>query len=446
MLNVLARLPFLNAGYGREEDSWAQALNAQSISETGIYEVSRLPGHPLYELLLAFLWPIHHSYFFFNLLSTLASAFAVLFFYRICKKIKIKQALPLALTLGFIPVFFITGVYTIDYNFALLFIIVSFYSLLKEKIIWAGILLGIATGFRISSLGFIIPWILFYPNKKDWAFLLKLGISASITSIIAFLPPLLTYGPSFLDFHKPPYSSWSKIIFKLSFGVWGMALFFYLGGIGFYQLFRKKVKTILPNPKLNHFNWGLIVILTMQLFVFFRLPFKSEFLIPALPFILIFLGINLSSKQLKWLPIAALTSCFLFGFDYYNPFRGSPPSSLATQFSAGGKQIYFDPLQGPSIIDYRKRINKMQFVSQVLDWSETRDKKTYLISGWYWPQIELRKSQNTKVKTDYYSTKEEINTALENEYSIFYLPEINESNAQIEGHYLADTLGTLLIP
>ena len=141
LLNLLARIPFLFAGYGREEDAWGQVLTAKTTWESGIYEVSRLPGHPLYEFLLAFLWPVEHSYFFFNLQSALATSLAVVFFYWILKEWKKDNAMALAVSFGFIPVFFIAGVYTIDYNFACLFILASFYQLQKKNWIWAGILL-----------------------------------------------------------------------------------------------------------------------------------------------------------------------------------------------------------------------------------------------------------------------------------------------------------------
>ncbi|MDZ7846272.1 MAG: hypothetical protein U5L96_05675 [Owenweeksia sp.] len=84
-------LPFIGQGYGREEDAWAQVLNAQKIWETGVYEVSRLPGHPLYELLLSALWPLH-SPVFFNLLSTIATAGAVVIFYQITHRLKPQQS------------------------------------------------------------------------------------------------------------------------------------------------------------------------------------------------------------------------------------------------------------------------------------------------------------------------------------------------------------------
>ena len=55
LLVLATRIPFLFYGYGVEEDSWGHVLNAALMNETGVYEISRLPGHPLYEALLVIL-------------------------------------------------------------------------------------------------------------------------------------------------------------------------------------------------------------------------------------------------------------------------------------------------------------------------------------------------------------------------------------------------------
>ncbi|MBK6447121.1 MAG: hypothetical protein IPF81_18035 [Bacteroidetes bacterium] len=51
LLVFLSRLPFLSAGYGLDGDSWAVAITALKLHETGNYIVSRLPGYPVQEWL-----------------------------------------------------------------------------------------------------------------------------------------------------------------------------------------------------------------------------------------------------------------------------------------------------------------------------------------------------------------------------------------------------------
>ncbi len=443
--NLVVRLPFLFAGYGREEDAWAQALNARIIWETKIYEVSRLPGHPLYELLLAGLWPINHSYLLFNGLTALVSSLSIVVFYKICRKLNLLRPFALSIVFSFIPAFFIAGTFTIDYNFGLLFVLISFLQLLYKRYWLVGILIGIATGIRISHLGFLLPWaILAWSARRDIKPVLKMGFAAGTVALVSYLPPLLTYGAEFLDFHKPPFPGWANVIYKLSFGLWGIPLLVFLvvffirnisKPLDFWMLRDYTIRL----PK--NFFLALVVIFIIQLAVFMRLPFKSEFLIPFLPFAVIYMGAILKRKATAVLAFCSIASCFLFGFDYDNEFRGSPPSKLALTFEAGSYKVFFDPIQGPAIIDHRKRLVKSEFVGEVLNWMENQKEQAYLICGWYWPEIELRTDFPTKVKTDYYATEQELRKTQKAEKEIFYLPEINEANSKINAHYLADSLG-----
>lgn len=443
-LALISHLPFLWAGYGKEEDAWAQALNARIIWETGVYEVSRLPGHPIYEFLLAGLWPIQHSYFFFNSLSAIATALAVMFFFRIATRLDLKNPFTLSLAFAFVPVFYIAGHYTIDYNFALCFLLASFLLLLEKKYIWAGILIGIATGFRISSSGFLValPLLLLSRdlNLKPW---IKFWVAGLAVSIIAFLPPLFTYGLAFLDFHKPPFPGWANVHYKLTLAVWGLPLLLLIFWLILKVLSRKEKRFRLQEDLISERRlWlGTFFIFFMQMSVFARLPFKAEFFIPAVPFLLMLLAVYLRRYQVRLLAGAAVVSSFLLGFDYADPYRGGTPSPLAITFQAGGKEIFLDPLQGPAILDYQKRQNKSQLVEEVLQWEKQRQEKAWVIAGWYWPEIMLKTDEDSLVKFDYYSTEEELQQAQEAGREIFYLPEMDEVNAKLQAHYLADSLG-----
>lgn len=438
--NLIVRLPFLWAGYGREEDAWAQALNARIIWETKVYEVSRLPGHPLYELLLAGLWPIHHSYLVFNAVTAIASSLSVVVFYTICRKLNLLRPFVLSVAISFIPAFFIAGTYTIDYNIGLLFVLLSFLQLLYKRYWLAGILIGIATGIRISHLGFLLPWaILAWSAHRDFKPVLKMGIAAAAIAALAYALPIITYGMEFLDFHKPPFPGWASVLFKLSFGLWGIPLLVFLAFFFIRNINKPLDFWILRDYTIRlpkNFFGALAIIFIMQMAVFMRLPFKSEFLIPFLPFAIIYLGALLKRRATVILAFCSVASCFLFGFDYNNAFRGSPPSPLALNFTAGGKEVFFDPIQGPAIIDHRKRLVKSALVSEVLSWMRTTRQPAYLIGGWYWPEIELKTNFATPVQTDYYATKQEIEEAIKAQKEIFYLPELNEVNTKIYGHNL----------
>lgn len=446
LLTLLSRIPFIFEGYGREEDAWSQALNARLISETGVYEVSRLPGHPVYELLLAFLWPINHQYWFFNGLSALVSALAVMVFYRILVKLKLPHSWWLSMCFAFVPVFFTAGTYTIDYNFALLFILLSWYSLQQGKIWWAAVFMGIATGIRISSLAFLIP-VSLAANPGNFKLIIRYWLLSGVIAILCYIPALQRYGLSFLDFHKPPFPGWASIIYKLTIGVWGIPLLVTLAflkvswwrnGINSWSAERK--------TKFRHLSYAAVISWLLCLLVFARLPFKAEFFIPSLPFLLILLAYLASKRQIQLVFGASLLAVFSFGFDYANPYRGATPSPLAIQFSAGSKNLFIDPVKGPAIIDNSKRHNKSALVHNTLNWAEHQQDSALLIAGWYWPELEVKKPANLKVSFDYYSTKDEILSYHRRGYAVYYLPEINESNYLINAHYLADSLGQVPDP
>ena len=445
-LSFLSRIPFIFAGYGREEDAWSQALNAREIAETGVYEVSRLPGHPVYELLLSLLWPFNHQYWFFNGLSALVSALSVVLFYRIALKYQLTSPLWLSLGFSFVPVFFIAGTYTIDYNWALLFILLSWYLLQSQKYWQAAAMLGLATGFRISSLAFVVPIILASPHheRRDiWRF----AILSFVAGAICYLPPFLRYGSSFFDFHKPPFPGWASIIYKLTLGIWGAPLLLALialkigwfrGGNRFSSLARNKEGLRLAG--------AAVIAWLLCLLVFVRLPFKAEFFIPALPFLFLFLGYLANRLELRTILAAAVLSCFAFGFDYHNSYRGARASKLAFEFSAGDKLLFLDPVQGPVLVDQSKRSNKSALVNEVVSWMEQQPDSTFLIAGWYWPELSLKDPGTTPVITDYYSSAQELRSYHQRGYDIYFLPEINQVNYKINAHYLADSLGQALHP
>lgn len=437
LLNLVVHIPFLWAGYGKEEDAWSNVLNARIIAETGIYEVSRLPGHPLYELLLSKLYPVLHAPWFFNGISAIATALVVFYSYQSMRKLKLPNPFWSCVGLSFIPVLFIAGTYTIDYNLALALIMASFYAQLNKRWLWAGLLLGLATGVRISSIGFLLPWLIWMVVHKvavkDY---IRLLISALLTSAIAFSLPWLTYGWDFLDFHKPPFPSIANIVYKLSIGIFGLPLLLFFGILK-WKVRNKWIAAIVTHKPLAI---TLLVAFLLQLIVFLRLPFKSEFFIPALPFAVMLFALVMSTKQAKLFAFFSLLSCCIMGFDYHN-VRGAKGSPLAWDFKAGGKTIQFDVLQGPVFLDQSKRNQKSAFVGEVIHWTEQREYPYWLIAGWYWPELVYRLPADAAPNIDYLSTTEELLDASAQGKDIYFLPEINEVNANVYEHYLADSLG-----
>src|SRR5665213_1919158 len=173
-ITAISRLPFIFDGYGVEEDSWGLVVNAYQMKMSGHYIASRFPGHPLQEYVYRFIYD--QPACIYNFFSLLASVVAVVFFYNSLRKMQFNGAFFASLMFCFTPVFYIAGTYTIDFAWTIAFVMISFYYLLDNKIIVSGIFIGMATGCRITSEIFLLPWAMLLYSGLD--------VNTSIKNII----------------------------------------------------------------------------------------------------------------------------------------------------------------------------------------------------------------------------------------------------------------------
>ena len=165
LIIFLSRIPFLNNGYGAEEDAWGLAITAKNISLTGVYEASRLPGHPFQEIIYALI--SNQGAFVFNLLTAIISTIGIGFFISSFRKLNLPHAITAGIILAFIPVIYINSINDMDYTWALSFIMIGFYFLLKKSPILSGIFIGLAVGCRITSGAMLLPFAFWLFDKND---------------------------------------------------------------------------------------------------------------------------------------------------------------------------------------------------------------------------------------------------------------------------------------
>jgi len=431
---LLSRLPFLNEGYGAEEDSWGMVLAAQNVSESGHYEVSRLPGHPFQEFI--YLLNPEGSYFYYNFLSAAFSAIAVLFFALILKTLGVKKYIIGSLALAFTPIFYVSSCYTIDYVWSLAFILVSFYSLINKKIILSGIFLGLAIGCRITSAAMLIPFLIILYERTaclqiNFFNFLKISASALLIAVVLFIPIINKYGPGFFVFYDQfSYPSFSKIIYKATIGVFGLVG---LLGIFYAKIIALKNKFKLcplnlystqPNQK---FIFALYVLFLIYIIAYLRLPQKSGYIIPLIPFLIILVAYYLNSKQFIFFCLSFIASSFIFGVNLTDNIRGSEYSHLAIKFNISGQEVFLDPITGPVISEHSKRKQKMDFTEKVISSTIDRKSKFVVISGWWYNEIEVKlKQKNLDIHSDkfvFYINKIEMENYNNLGFEIFYLPE-----------------------
>lgn len=422
----MTRLPFLFYGYGSEEDAWGLIVTARNILQTGTYEVSRLPGHPLQEILLI---PGHLlPSWILNMATAMVSTVGVVFFVKTLKSLGIDHYIFAGVALAFTPVFYIQSTTVMDYTWALSFCLISFHQLVHRRYLMAGILIAVATGFRITSAAMLLPMLYLNQsllgNRVAGKEALILILSTCCGSFIMFLPPLVTYGPSFFTFYQYfPYPELSRILYKAFIGVWGLP-----GSLLIFSLMipvMRKMKCEWRNKQKQTLSVFCMLVITLYMISFIRIPQKSAFIIPMLPWIFMLFVLYLNRNRLRILVAGLFISCFFFGLNLDHPLRGSDRSFLSAGVGTGSVPVAFDVIYGPLVADVQKRKNKMDYARVVAEEVIRSQEKILLIAGWYQNEIVYRtgsfSSGNWKII--YYGDAPELHEHIEKGYKVYYLPE-----------------------
>jgi hypothetical protein len=437
LIVFISRVPFLSAGYGVEEDSWGIAMAAFQTKMSGVFEPSRLPGHPVQELIYSALWgagPI-----VFNGLCAFFSAVGAVFFALILQQLKFKHFLFAAFALAFVPVYFISSTYTIDFVWTEAFVLISLYALLKNRLVVSGVFLGLAIGCRITSGAMLLPFMMIIWQdknlKQNFINLLKISIPMGVVAIVSFIPIIAQYGLSFFMYYDQfPYPSMAKLVYKMVFGVFGFVGVMAIA-IAVLSILLNKEKQ--KNGELfeTQLNRKIIAASFTILILFFisylRLPQKSGYMLPILPFVILLFGYYLNSKKFKIVCGAFILSSFVCSINLTDKIRGAEHSKYAFVYTISGQEIFFDALSGPIFSDYSKRIQKEKYVESVIKKTEKVTAKTVVISGWWYNEIsvwQINRPINKNVSFEFYIDSAKINKYLAQEYEITYLPEQNIYN------------------
>jgi len=425
ILIFLSRIPFIFSGYGSEEDAWGLIRIAEIIGTTGVYEVSRLPGHPFQEYFLSLIW--HFPSWILNLLTVIISTTGVYYFMRWLRLKKIESYAGAGIMLAFVPVFYINSTNIMDYTWALSLVMISMYLTENRKLILAGILLGIACGFRITAGGMLLPFfIMLYGDKNFIKNAAKLSAFTILTALACFLPVFLTYGKEFFTYYEYfPYPPMLKNLYKASLGAWGL-----IGSVALMiMVFLTAQKYFsLSRDVRKGYNKNLLVSLTaiaLYSYAYLKIPQKSAFVIPMIPFIIIPVALLLNKKQMNTFALIMMASCFLFGVNLDDPFRGSGKSLLGISFSAGHTLVILDPLNGPVTADLQKRQIKMAYAETIAKKLHDETAPTLIVAGWW--QNELfyfsKTYPNKNVEYVYYVDESVLKSAKEAGKKIYFLPE-----------------------
>jgi hypothetical protein len=293
LLTLASRLPFLasGAGYGTDWDAWRMAQASREIAATGAYVASRLPGHPLPELVGALLrsgGPLA-----LNGAVAVASALAAGLFALSWRALGGRSPIAAGLALAFTPVVFIHSVDAMDHVWALAFLMGALFAAISQRPLTAGIALGLAIGCRPGSL-WILPtlvWLAVHNGRGPprWRDAALLTLSAGLLSGLLFLPAFSSYGWGALTFYDSKVPPPLVIAMRASVGVWGVIGTLALCGLALARTFGRPASSRL-GPEVA---WWLAFAVCG--IAYLRLPHDAGYWIPAVPFVLLLLVGPLSS-------------------------------------------------------------------------------------------------------------------------------------------------------
>lgn len=435
ILVFLSRLPFLANGFGIDGDSWSVAITAKQLHDTGLYVPSRLPGFPVHEFLCSL--AVNYGYIGLNIISAFFSAAGVLFFALTLRVLRFKYVFLASVTLALVPVYYINSTATIDYVVAIGFILAAMYFLLRGKLIWAGILIGLATGTRITSGAMLIPFsILLIENdglKNNVRRILRLFLPAIIISILVFLPVMMKYGSGFFRYYDVPYPSIAKVLYKFSIEVWGV-----VGILGIVIstaliLLPDRItlkKFLFPRAVNEKFVIAWLVAIDLYIIAFLKLPMESGYLIPIIPFVILIFGKYLYNKAFVFFCLMLMSSSLICTISPVERYDAATPSRASFSFNAAGEKLNFDLIKGPVLSFETRRRNGVHFVDDLIKSTDTIGRKSVLAAGKWYNQMFVQCGDTSKLKIslrDYLSEDEAVYFYAKG-YTIYYLPKQDEYN------------------
>lgn len=290
LIFILSRIPFINLGFGTDPDAWRIAISSFNLNYFHIYTTSRFPGYPVPEFFNSLV--INHGWIATNSLTMIISLISVLIFAMILRELEIKNKGLLVITYAFLPIIWINSTNTMDYMWAMAFIMLTWLFIIKKQFTLAGLMMGLAVESRMTSIFLILPFIylILRENHKKNIQIIYFLVSMIISTAILLLPLFFQYGTQFLTYY-PTLTSGGKILEDLNqFGLF--ALFF--GFIMFSISIKKLIRDIKKNDEILIF---LIFAVSLISIIYMGAPYQIEYLIPAIPFTLVLLN-KISNRKL----------------------------------------------------------------------------------------------------------------------------------------------------
>ncbi len=425
----LSRLPFLSQGYGLDGDSWSVAITARNIALSGDYEVSRFPGYPVQEYLCSLFY--NGTAWRLNLLTAIISTIGVLFFAFILKTWKFKYVFLASAALAFVPIIYINSTTTIDYVWALSFLLISLYCVTQYNPWLAGIFLGIAIGCRITSGAMLIPYAIMIlqsgQRRENIIRIAKLVFTSLVVAGLLFYPVYSRYGADFFMYYNLPYPSISKVLYKFFIETWGLVglLALFISVVVFFLPGTVAVRRYLFPRSINEkYVVAWLIAIDMYIIAFLKLPMESGYLVPMIPFVILIFGKYLYSSAFSFLAVMLILSSFFFNISPVEREDAATASSLAFVFNQGEEKLSVDVLDGPIMSYESRRANGMKFTTDLLQSFDTLKRKSLIVAGRWYNQLYLQRKDVSAldIQIHDYIKQDSLLYFVGKGYDIYYLP------------------------
>jgi len=318
MAYVASRAPLLPLGFGRDPDAWSMAAKARRLILEGDYQISRAPGHPVYELVQS-LAVVAGGALASNALTLCFSVLLLLVVLRLANAANISDGRWAVAILAVHPLFWISSVDSTDFILATLLAHLSVLAALAGSGHWAGALLGLAGATRIETLGFAAP-----------LFLLGRGIGRARAAGLAALTCAVCYAPVAAVYSRSPgplSDLWvSDFDLPTRARVFATALWAAVGLVPLLVLtallVRERSKIIALLRGRDALTLSVAMLLLVYLSVTFVHPTKPTYYVPILPLLVIFLVRLASARWRIAIALAFLSYAFAYP-DVVDSARGS---------------------------------------------------------------------------------------------------------------------------
>ena len=273
-----------------------------------------------------------------NVLSLVFGLICIYAFWRILKKLEAPNWFLLLFTFAFLPIFMKSASSTMDYLPALSVLLFAWLSLLQRRYWVAFLLIGLAVGFRPTHGFFLLPaLVLAYSQGRKWGSLALYAVGTCLAALLAYSPVLFEYGilNPWLGHGfdvKMNLLIWGYN-FSLLFGIvpsMGILLVVLVHGLRRKRTERKsgdafpggrqvsgKVEQggksgAHPQPDKPSTHWGFHwANIAVWLILFTLLPHEPEYLIPAIPSLLLMLNAKLPRTALLIISVLLLSYHFV---------------------------------------------------------------------------------------------------------------------------------------